>query len=861
MQHSTSCACGVTPLALERTPEGWVQRATFSHPDLHEELVEELAMHDSPLARSASVSGVVSFTFLLLGDQNAGKSTFLHAFTHAGDRAWLELLSWLPILSSSFVNAQLALSADSSGRATPIMDEPPFLDTDVGRGTLLLTLEDFAFFVAEFALPVPREALERLAAADGVRYASIELIEIGGDHLDRMMARRNQLQAPSRAPFDAAAMDTTAPPASLAFALRRSEELLGASHASVYFLNGTSLLHLIPTSVDGGTEKMRLRLVLSAFESLIARMEYLTEVLPRGQRIRIHLCRVPPSHAPFEIADVHALVDALNARAPASSALHAWVPLEAGGVVQRAHARVAAHAARMANGSATATGHATELPEEMAAACAPPPPHVSLLGATILEVLKHALCSGIEGSGAIAELAMPPSSASAASQLRLEDVHVLQTTRGTADISGSGSGANSSGGGGGSGDDGGVGVGLDVPMVIGTLVQLFDGDCLHRPPPPPVATAILAAAGHLLQCFKDVSRRLTSSTHVGTNGTDPTSTRPLQHGKRGRGVNDATTPSSRMGDALVELEVWLTRPSWEEYLADEPPLLEVPVNALIESFAPLVRRMCEAGLAIRYHSHGHADLSLRVEVDGADGTRTSEHEWSPQPSTGGNADRAEPQAAAPAAVAAMAEDVSDEAVVGVTMMEDEDEDEAVRFPYCAALLEAIEGPLAAGLPAVWWVGEGTGDESTGTGGEDALSCARVIDAAAVWRAEAVLRARLQEQLSLRLSAESSASWHTMVMLLEEWCLAHTLLRRIPGGGGTMEAMDAPFRLRLRAPGHVGWRSALAGHMDVGRTASPSGPSRATKTGTRTSRPTSMAHWRVELVIAEEPEAMCVSCED
>ena len=117
-----SC-CGVSALTLSRSPEGWVQRAQFSHPDLHDELVEELAEHDSPLARSASTSGVVNFTFLLLGDQNAGKSTFLHAFTHAGDRAWLELLSLLPILSSSFVNAQLALTAKDSLRG-PIMDEP-----------------------------------------------------------------------------------------------------------------------------------------------------------------------------------------------------------------------------------------------------------------------------------------------------------------------------------------------------------------------------------------------------------------------------------------------------------------------------------------------------------------------------------------------------------------------------------------------------------------------------------------------------------------------------------------------------------------------------------------------------------------
>eukprot|EP00966_Prymnesium_polylepis_P043907 1017636-Prymnesium_polylepis.1 len=92
-------------------------------------------------------------------------------------------MSFLPILSSSFLNASLLSSA------TAPMDEPPFIDTDVGtqhaqqpshllpstgvarcarrtgcfacrdcclwctlaragRATMLLTLEDFAFFTA-----------------------------------------------------------------------------------------------------------------------------------------------------------------------------------------------------------------------------------------------------------------------------------------------------------------------------------------------------------------------------------------------------------------------------------------------------------------------------------------------------------------------------------------------------------------------------------------------------------------------------------------------------------------------------------------------------------------------------------------
>ena len=93
--------CCVQPaLTLERTPSGWIQRASFTHPDLHDELVEEIVPLSSPFS-SVCARGSSAFTFLLLGDQNAGKSTFLHSFSHAGDATWLEIVSYLPIISAS----------------------------------------------------------------------------------------------------------------------------------------------------------------------------------------------------------------------------------------------------------------------------------------------------------------------------------------------------------------------------------------------------------------------------------------------------------------------------------------------------------------------------------------------------------------------------------------------------------------------------------------------------------------------------------------------------------------------------------------------------------------------------------------
>lgn len=45
-------------------------------------------------------------SFVLLGDQNAGKSTFLHAFTHHTDDNFLQLSSLVPVLSAGFINTR-----------------------------------------------------------------------------------------------------------------------------------------------------------------------------------------------------------------------------------------------------------------------------------------------------------------------------------------------------------------------------------------------------------------------------------------------------------------------------------------------------------------------------------------------------------------------------------------------------------------------------------------------------------------------------------------------------------------------------------------------------------------------------------
>jgi hypothetical protein len=162
-------------LPVERHAFGYVQKSVYKQPDLYHEKVVQL---DSPFAPVVK-TGTWLASFLLLGDQNAGKSTFLHAFTYAQDARFTELTQLLPILSATFVNTRYTFQSHTRSlttvlslfrcrswaslhphthtsrrflpaeSTTPPRDELPFLDTDLARGTVLLTLEDFFFWCRE----------------------------------------------------------------------------------------------------------------------------------------------------------------------------------------------------------------------------------------------------------------------------------------------------------------------------------------------------------------------------------------------------------------------------------------------------------------------------------------------------------------------------------------------------------------------------------------------------------------------------------------------------------------------------------------------------------------------------------------
>ena len=161
----------------------------------------------------------------------------------------------------------------------------------------------------------------------------------------------------------------------------------------------------------------------------------------------------------------------------------------------------------------------------------------------------------------------------------------------------------------------------------------------------------------------------------------------------------------------------------------------------------------------------------------------------------------------------------------------------VRFPLFPPLLAAIESQLSNGLPAQWWVhpvcssgavGKDDGqaadqaaDMAAHRGSSGAACCdgalesnvrSRIahegvhVDVCAVARAEVQLRARLQAHLLLNVRRSEPASWHVFLWLLEDWCLARSLLR----SAGALKGSDVAahrHRLELRAPPAV-WQSEL-----------------------------------------------------
>lgn len=281
-------------LPIEKTEYGFVQKNFYQHAELYDEEVVEL---DSPFASSVNSKTKV-FTFLLLGDQNAGKSTFLHAFTNQNDKNWTELTSYFPLLSSKFLNTRfhfdqsqqensllLNNNSNSSPSSTTIpwkpMDEPPFLDTDLARLSCVMTAENFKFFLSEnnishdFYFPISEKKTITSGSTlfDDVVYVAIQFIELGGDHLDSLMKRRKQQQQLQREEIQSEKQQ-------FYDVLDKSLELLKNAKKTIYFVNTKTLF-------DGS-----LNFRNESIQLLLERLNFLNGLFPKGHEILFCLSRI-----------------------------------------------------------------------------------------------------------------------------------------------------------------------------------------------------------------------------------------------------------------------------------------------------------------------------------------------------------------------------------------------------------------------------------------------------------------------------------------------------------------------------------------------------------------------------------------
>lgn len=285
MTTNDSTICKEDYLPIEKTDFGFVQKTKYYQPDLYHEEVIEL---DSPFA-SIVASGTQVYTFLFLGDQNAGKSTFIHSFTYYPDPNFLELSTTLPILTSTFLNTRFLVDPQRQPR-----DEMPFLDTDIGRGTVLIGRSDFEFFLEENGI-----CLEEYP--QDTRYIVLQFIEIGGDHLDLIMSPLNSI------------------PTQFHDIVNRSIQLLKEARKTVYFVNLNNLLQPLCDNtnnnnvtikngdnreVDNDFKTKFLEINPNSYHTLLNRLRFLNKTLPQNHEILLYLSRIPSNDRRLHFAKI-----------------------------------------------------------------------------------------------------------------------------------------------------------------------------------------------------------------------------------------------------------------------------------------------------------------------------------------------------------------------------------------------------------------------------------------------------------------------------------------------------------------------------------------------------------------------------
>jgi hypothetical protein len=134
------------------------------------------------------------------------------------------------------------------------MDEPPFIDTDIGRGTILFNREDFEFIIRE-------NNMKPIEVGEKTRYILINFIEVGGDHLDRIIKNIDHKNNVKELIF-------------------QTKEILKHVHQMIYFINFKELVNTELGNFDN-----------SKFDQISLRMSYLKSEFPLIKNIHFVISR------------------------------------------------------------------------------------------------------------------------------------------------------------------------------------------------------------------------------------------------------------------------------------------------------------------------------------------------------------------------------------------------------------------------------------------------------------------------------------------------------------------------------------------------------------------------------------------